>query len=366
MSCKIIIFIILSFLTIFCHKYIDRYKKNGGDMLSDNWSFYTPKSGKALIKDKELYLFSADKNKSVSIQQNIPFFVNGSILKLSADIKCARVVPGKKSWNHARLLLVQNDGHKNRWDKPSVAASLTGSKAWKRYSTVFIVGHDTKSMLVSAQLNRCTGSFRLKNIRLFPVIQTKIYTWIKKIILISWAAFAFFVIGSCIYCSKENKESKENIAYCGKETAAYYRKKMLLFRIMLALSFIAIIIGTTMPGDMKVRILNEVQSKISIFSWNLSKMGHFCFFAFFSLILSVLLSTRQSGQVITVALNILLIAGGTELAQSFIDGRTPLFMDFFVDSAGGLTGILLCNTYFNFIPNMKKIWIKNTIKPKRG
>ncbi len=316
-----------------CHKYINRYEENGSDMLSDNWNFYTPKSGKALIKDNELYLFSADKNKSVSIQQNIPFFVKGSNLKLSADIQCSKVVPGKKSWNHARLLLVQNDGHKNRWDRPSVVASLTGSKGWQRYSKVFTIGHDIKKMRVSAQLSRCTGSFRLKNIRLFPVIQTGIYTWIKKSILISWAAFAFFVIGSCIYCGKET------ITYCGKETITYCGKKTITLRIMLALSFIAIIIGTTMPGDIKARVLNEVQSQIYIFPWNLSKMGHFCFFVFFGLVLSMLLGRRQ---VIPVVLNILLIAGGTELAQSFIDGRTPLFMDFFVDSAGGLTGMLLC------------------------
>lgn len=38
---------------------------------------------------------------------------------------------------------------------------------------------------------------------------------------------------------------------------------------------------------------------------------------------------------------ILLLAGGTEIVQLYIDGRSPLFTDFLIDAAGGLSGIAL-------------------------
>ncbi len=351
---KIVIFLFLSLVTVICHTYIKRYEKNGSEMLRNNWKVYMSKNKnqkkghvnneKALIRDRELYLFSADKNKSITVRQNIPSFVHGSVLELSADMKCRNVVAGKKSWNLARLLLVQNDGHKNRWDRPNLVAALKGTKDWQRYEEVFFIEYDVKKLKVTAQLSQCTGSFYLKNIRLFPVIQTKVYTWIKRIILISWAVFAFFLIAACIVHNKKTAEHscKSNIIGGNQEVAAYYvSKKNMGLQIMLVLSFIAIIIGTAMPGDIKAQVLKEVSSKINIshfLPWNISQVGHFCFFALFGFILSMLTGRDLFMQ---SALNILLIAGGTELAQSFIDGRTPLFVDFFIDSAGGLIGIVL-------------------------
>ncbi len=351
---KIIIFIFLSLVTVICHTYIKRYEKNGSEMLRNNWKIYMSKNKnqkkghvnneKALIRDSGLFLSSADKDKSITIRQNIPSFVHDSFLELSADMKCRNVVAGKKSWNHARLLLVQNDGHKNRWDRPNLVAAFKGTKGWQRYKKIFFIKHDVKKLTVTAQLSRCTGSFRLKNIHLFPVVQTEAYTWIKRIILISWAVFAFFLIAACIVHNKKTAEHscKSNMIDGRQEGAAYYAsKKNMGVQIMLVLSFIAIIIGTAMPGDIKVLVLKDVSSTIPIshfLPWNISKVGHFCFFAVFGFILSMLTGRNLFMQ---SALNILLIAGGTELAQSFIDGRTPLFVDFLTDSAGGLTGIFL-------------------------
>jgi len=48
---------------------------------------------------------------------------------------------------------------------------------------------------------------------------------------------------------------------------------------------------------------------------------------------------------ILVMINILLLAGGTEIAQFFIDGRSPLFWDFIIDATGGLSGILLAKLF---------------------
>ncbi|HQV89247.1 MAG TPA: VanZ family protein [Nitrosomonas sp.] len=39
------------------------------------------------------------------------------------------------------------------------------------------------------------------------------------------------------------------------------------------------------------------------------------------------------------------MAGGTEIAQLYIEGRTPLVSDFFIDAAGGVTGMILIRAF---------------------
>jgi len=89
---------------------------------------------------------------------------------------------------------------------------------------------------------------------------------------------------------------------------------------------------------MKVQVLNEIKRGIHTLPWDLSKVSHFCFFAAFGFILSLLLNQEPT---ILIMIHILLLAGGTEMAQFYIDGRTPLFLDFVIDSAGGFSGIIL-------------------------
>ena len=285
-------------------------------MLTDNWSFHAPKSGRAEIKRGGLNLFSPDQTKDINIHQNIPSFVQGSILKLSADMKCENIVPGEKSWNRARLLLVQQTGQKARWDLPHTVVSFTGTGEWGSYYKFFTIDPETKKIRVTAQLSRCTGSFWLENIHLFPVTQTKAFTWVKTSVLTLWCIFSIFLLGSCFLNGK----------------------KKVALRVMLILAFITIIIGTTMPADIKAQVSNGVQSQIHAIPWDLSKVGHFCFFALFGIVLSLLLNLES---VIPVMVNILLLAGGTEIAQLFIDGRSPLLLDFFIDAAGGLSGVIL-------------------------
>ncbi len=345
MKTAIIFFVILSVITISCHGFIKRYKKNGPDMLTDKWIFHAPENTTAEVKENTLYLFSLDHNKGVNIKQGIPFFTHGSILKLSADMKCENIEPGKKSWNRARFLLIQHDGKRSRWDMPHQVASLTGTREWKRYSQSFFIGPKTETIQMTAQLSRCTGSFQLKNIHLYTVKQTELYNWIKKIILILWSFFAIFLLGSLFF----------------QDT------KKIVLQIMLLLAFAAIIIGTTMPADMKAHVTKEVEDQVhkvhdlhnnihktsgnkskKALSWDISKVGHFLFFAIFGLVLSILLRHKPT---ILPMLHIVLLAGGTEIVQFYIDGRSPMFLDFIIDSAGGLSSIILMGLFLN----MKKL-----------
>lgn len=205
----IIVFAFLAATTIGCHFFIDQYKKSGPGMLGDNWTMYAPESGRAVVEENELLLFSLDQKKSVSIKQEILSFDQGSMLELSADMKCKNIRPGEKAWNLARLLLVQHDGQKNRWNLPHLVASFIETHEWNNYRQFFTIGPGTKRLWITAQLSKSTGSFQLKNLHLYPVTQTKVYTVIKTGILISWGLFSVFLLGGLfLFWQNISKRSK--------------------------------------------------------------------------------------------------------------------------------------------------------------
>jgi hypothetical protein len=324
---NIFFFSILSVVTIVTHAVVNRYEKSGPDLLTKQWTISPPEkiqTRRVNISENFMILFSGDSKTGINVHQDLSSIEHGTVLKFSADIKCDAVQQGKKPWNRARLLLVQNDGKKDRWDLSHAVASLAGTFDWENYHGFFTINTETEKTRVVAQLSQSIGSFELKNIQLYPVSETRVFTWVRNGILFSWGAFFLLLIGSCFIM--------------GQET--------IIFRVLLASAFIAIIIGTTMPGEMRNQVSNEIKTRIDAENittgqakpWDLSKIAHFSFFALFGLILCLMMTEAL---VIHAMIIILILAGGTEMAQFFIDGRSPLFTDFFIDSVGGLFSIVL-------------------------
>jgi len=258
------------------------------------------------------------------MKQTILPVISGSILELSADIKCKNVKPGVESYNRARLILMQYD-RDGRWLNLShQVASIYGTHEWDSYNKYFIINPETNKIIVSAELCHCTGSLWIKNIHLYPVIQTHAYTYFKIIILVIWAIYFIILLGPCFINIKNN----------------------IVIRITLVLVFILIIIGVTIPSDMKFQITdyaNELINSLGVvsegyFTLDLAKIGHFFFFFLFGLVFSLLQKDESDTMVI---INILLLAGSTEIMQLFIDGRSFLLWDVIIDLNGAFYGFIL-------------------------
>jgi hypothetical protein len=222
-----------------------------------------------------------------------------------------------------KILLIQYDKKNGRIISPHEAEGFDGTGKWDRYSKAFIIGEDTNRIQVTAVLSQCTGSFQLKKIQLHPVRQNKVYPWIQRVILFCWAMFAVFLLGTC-----------------------FGNGSMIIFKVFLVASFIAIIVGTTMPQEMRTQVSQEVSIQLQElsdafqygFTNDIAKLGHFCFFALFGFLLCL---TMEKGSIRQVVFILLLLAAGTELAQFYIDDRSPLVIDFFIDLAGGGCGLTL-------------------------
>jgi hypothetical protein len=65
--------------------------------------------------------------------------------------------------------------------------------------------------------------------RVYPVYENPDYKWVRDIILLAWGGYFLLFTGSFLFMDKKN----------------------ILTRFLLVSAFIAIIAGTTLPGDMK-------------------------------------------------------------------------------------------------------------------
>lgn len=328
------LFILLAIATLVCYHQFDQYLQIGPDLLTGNWKFRSTENSRVDDTEKGLTLFSSDARIGASAHRDLRMVKPGTVLLVSADVKCDSVKTGKQSWNAGRLLLAQNDGKKNRWDLPHAAMDLTGSHDWKNYRKTFTIAPDTEKIWLLAQLSQSSGSLQFQNIHVYPVHENEAYRWAKSFILIAWGAYFLLFAGSFLFISKKN----------------------LFSRLLLISIFISIIAGTALPGDMKNQVLTEVKILLDSGSfkyaipWNLSKVWHLCVFFLFGAILCITMRKVSILQTITI---ILMLAAGTEFAQLYIKGRTALLGDFFIDVAGGVFGVILTGFFISKLKSMR-------------
>lgn len=319
-----ILFIVLAIATSFLHERIAQYEPIGPDLLTGKWNIQASEGGLVEITENGLILHSSVAHMDVSAYQFVSLPQPGTILKLSAEARSADVLLGQKPWHLAKLMLVQNNGKKDDWDLPHTTVAFSGSHAWANHHNVFTIAPETQQIRVVAQLNQASGFFQLKNIRLHPVSESPAFPVIRNIMLVAWGAFFLLLMGSCFLMREAN----------------------VVARLLLIPTALSIIIGTTMPGDIKQEVSDEVITQISAESeqliahipWDLSKVWHFGFFFFFGIMLGFVMTRKTFLQMIAVAL---MVSGGTEFAQFYIDGRTPLIADFFLDASGSILGLIL-------------------------
>lgn len=321
-------FLVTACATLLGRQLVKQFDQTGPDILEKTWAVKA-KSSHIFSTESGLLHLSQDLPTSSSLQQTTPFSGAERVLQLTAWIKTHNVTPGEKNWHSARLILIQNNGTKDRFDLPHTAARLDGSNEWHQIKQAFYIDETTRTVKVAAQLNRCTGTLEVKDIRLFEVVQTRAYLWTKRAILTGWgitgALFVFYLFS--------------------------LSSKFRLLPLFIILSLAAILIGTTIPNRQKIKISRQISHQLNqansqsgrlVSSENLTKIGHFAFFAVFGSLM-VLFTFKES--LLTGLFSIFMLACGTELSQLFIDSRTALFADFLIDISGGISGAAIIILY---------------------
>ena len=324
-----VFFLVLVVVTACTVSFFPPYINTGDNLLS------TPEveNSDVVVKDGVSLLHNGDASKSVSMSYTLANGLGLQKLRLGASLKSDNVVGGEKPWNRARLLLVQYVGDKPQYSTPHTVTSLVGTTKRQEYSKVFFVFPATTSVKVIAQLSRSTGYFEVGELGLYRVVDSTLFLWAKRLVLTGWGLFFLLFLFVHLHANKST-----------------------LLKIVFALVGLLIILGTSMPGEMKEKLKSSVIEvataevapiKTAVQDANLSlglphlgvditKIAHFVLFGMFVVGLSFCNPVVSVGGIL---LNTAMLAVGTEMVQFFVEGRSPLVTDVGIDMAGAITGL---------------------------
>ncbi len=128
-------------------------------------------------------------------------------------------------------------------------------------------------------------------------------------------------------------------------------------KLIIAFVFLFILIGTIIPKETRNLTSQNVSTNLNRMTDSshpfladmAPKYGHLLFFTFLGGMLCLLNRPRTFSFNIPI---LLMLAGGTELTQLYIDGRSPLVNAFMINAAGGSLGVLL--VFISTVLNRKK------------
>ncbi len=320
---KIICFGILLLGTCLSVWLVDRYTPVGDEMLAtDKWQTRSKGEGQAWIKDGSFSLVAKAGGDYASVYQSIEIPAGKGKVLLSAGIRTEDVQQGAQPWEKARLVFAQND-KRGKWLRGDhVVISLTGTHNWQCYEKAFDIHPDAVTARVVVELPRCPGTMAAKDVRLYPVRQADGYEYLRYAVLGCWAVFL-----AAVLAGMAGEMDRGGFA-------------ILLFFAA------AILFATLIPGELKTHIFKAVTEYVikltgrdeqNMLGSLIGSWGHFIFFLGFGAATGGLM---PKGSGFRACLNILILAGGTEMAQHYIDGRTATMADFLVDAAGGVAGLL--------------------------
>ncbi len=355
---KILLFTLLAIATLCSAAFVDRYQEVGLSLLQpavSKWQSH----GRVTVKDSngqpEIVLHSPDTKTNTQVYQTISIPLAGKKVRLRAMLQTRGVVAGEKSWNKARLLLLQYRDGKAQYSSHHVASALAGTNEWQEISKVFTVLPDTEACRLVVQLSRSKGEFSVTGLSLCEVEETVLYGRVQWLIRGAWILFALLLFMPNLKTGK-----------------------LIVRELPVLVTVAAILVGTTMPAAVKNDLAAEIVESWGVFDFGFSgageggiargagllqehagnqgvgvekvditKVAHFVLFGVLALLLRLISPARP---VRLLILDLFMLACATELSQFFIDDRSPLFTDILIDMVGAGSGLAITRSFQgNFI-----------------
>lgn len=346
---KVVIFLVLCLGTILAYHTVDRYNETGPQLLANHdyadgllgWQVGGQPTSSVEARPGLVRIQSTDTQASVLVSQGLSPAVLGEMVVLRGAIKTVGISGGTKGWEKGRVVLVQYVDGKAVYSTPHLLAALDGTNDWADYSAVLPILPNASEVRLELQLNRCAGELLLKGLSLFRVVENPLYGHVRWLVFGAWALFLISVFVP---------------RFLGKSSGKLQPAFILLV-------FIAIIIGTTVPGWLKNTAKSEIQNQAATYSsqvieyggalagdlaaglqtaewlWiDITKIAHFLLFG---LLAGLLYAAKGNGRLRETIVDIAILACGSEMLQLFADGRSALLGDVLIDLAGAACGLLV-------------------------
>lgn len=340
-------FVVGALLTLFFALNVKPFEPVGPELLHnpglgeglEGWRSYGPSGAVEVDGVGGVRLRLDDPAKSVGLTQTRRDLGGYARLILSGELACENVVPGKRGWEKARLILSSHDDQGKWLPAPHVVANLTGTRDWRQYSEVFKPVAQAREWRISLQLPRASGTLSARALSLHEAAENPVFSRGRLVAFCFWPMFLAVLLLPRI----RGRASR-------------------LLKACALLTLLIILWGTLMPAETKTEIFSEsrkvfkqLQEKSTESlktasdksdksdspleaSVDQAKLGHFLLFALLAFLLA-LVSAAQSGVFLIVEL--FQTAAVTEMLQFFVEKRTPLISDLGIDMAGVLLGLFL-------------------------
>ncbi len=351
---KYVTFLVLSIGTLITYYTVGHYNDIGNQLLVNQdffngfqgWSIGGTKTVAAVsVGPGFVRLHSYEQNTSVGLSQSLDATMLGEKIALRAEVKTVGIEGGKKGWEKGRVVLIQSVEGKPIYTTPHVLATIDGTTGWTKYRATFSILARVSGVRAELQLNNCTGELQVKDLALYQVQVNPVYRLFRLMVFGGWAFYAVCMFGP------------------GLIGTGAGRKRT----ILVLLVCIAIVIGTTIPGAVKNEAKYELLSHAHCYAhqvlehggvavhtlaselkaekwlWiDITKVAHFLLFA---LLGGLLYAGQGKGAVWRTFVDTGMLACGTELLQLFIDDRSALVSDVFIDLAGVGCAVLLVSIF---------------------
>jgi hypothetical protein len=241
---QLLFFILLSLATFCSGTYIIQHRDISQQLLSNadfsdglnKWEFNKDVAASIVVQKNTIALNSPGTTTSVKLYQTVTEPMGGKTVRLCALLRTKEVIKGEKTWNKARLLLVQYSNGKSLQNVPHKVASLDGTQDWQEVNQTFTIEPNCTEFKVILLLSRCSGTLFVKNLRLHQVEDTLSYTWTRRLLGIAWPFFVLLLLFPYLKTGRP-----------------------LISKLPVLITVTVILIGTAMPGTIK----NDIKKKIA-------------------------------------------------------------------------------------------------------
>ena len=335
----LLIVLLLSALTYLAMRHVDRFGIETEQLLEDpgflegdsHWNIEG--SSDTSYTDKQLKITN-NPGASNSVFQNV-VVDTPAFYRFSYDAGVNEVVPtSPEEWALASIAVIYRDEGGERTSSKMITM-LSGTEPSTAYTEDLLLTESIASIDFAVRLYRAGGEFFVSNPIMSRLEELALYKGVRIAIVVAWLLLTAVIVFFSLRVLK------------------------IWHLLILAACGGAALVGTMMPealmtvvsqkvaGLMPESFLSGLRTVLGrIYTDNnfahagteVSKLGHFVVFAFFGLFAGLL--WRKYGIYFALAA-IAVLALATEALQTMVYGRTTSVGDLVVDTAGGLTGLLV-------------------------
>lgn len=273
------------------------------------------------------------------------------LLRVSARLRSADIVPGPNGWNTGRVLLslVDSDGHRFA----RTICEIDGSRPWELCERVVPLAHDIVAVQINVQNLAASGTLWVDDLHLAAVAEKSAAFYWRAGFAVLWGAVL-------LYCGWLARLLDRPLG-----AAIIGIVMVITFGVAAPEGAIELIVGRGAdavnglvdpelsaaspgadgPNDSRQRWTHEVRRALG---WpfglvlTVKKLGHFSLFAVLAWLAFSSIGRRRDAAatqaLVTAGGALLLFAAAAEVIQFLPASRTPSFTDWLLDTAGIVVG----------------------------